>query len=236
MFNWFGKTKSTNSKKCLNDPHRTYKGDEPSPKGLGYCAHSEPKGKIMFGRDEKLWQVKDSGKWVKLKYYLSHFNGGRPFLVVLENNNSSAKIYQECKNGDSYDKLIGEYKPRKIHIGKDSNDKTVDGNTILLQLTENEFIYIGAWVYKFTLEKGDKFSKYFSMVGNNDVPYPILLGETNVYFLSQQKFIPKDKFVGNSANNFEDAYDYYYGHKGNVKMDKLYAKKIKKYKDIAYLM
>jgi hypothetical protein len=45
MFNWFGNTNpsssSSNSKKCLNDPHRTYKGDEPSPKGLGYCASKE---------------------------------------------------------------------------------------------------------------------------------------------------------------------------------------------------
>ncbi len=24
--------------KCLNDPKKSYKGTEPSPKGLGYCA------------------------------------------------------------------------------------------------------------------------------------------------------------------------------------------------------
>lgn len=27
--------------KCKNDNKRTYKGTEPSPKGLGYCAHAE---------------------------------------------------------------------------------------------------------------------------------------------------------------------------------------------------
>ena len=27
--------------KCKNDPKRNYKGNEPSPKGFGYCAHSE---------------------------------------------------------------------------------------------------------------------------------------------------------------------------------------------------
>lgn len=26
--------------KCKNDPKRSYKGTEPSPKGLGYCAHT----------------------------------------------------------------------------------------------------------------------------------------------------------------------------------------------------
>ena len=27
--------------KCKNDPIRSYIGNEPSPKGLGYCAHAE---------------------------------------------------------------------------------------------------------------------------------------------------------------------------------------------------
>ena len=30
---------------CKNDQKRTYKGDEPSPKGLGFCAHAEDLGK-----------------------------------------------------------------------------------------------------------------------------------------------------------------------------------------------
>lgn len=30
--------------KCINDPKKSYKGTEPSPKGLGYCAHSEKIG------------------------------------------------------------------------------------------------------------------------------------------------------------------------------------------------
>ena len=30
--------------KCKNDPTRYYKGSEPSPKGLGYCAHGLKEG------------------------------------------------------------------------------------------------------------------------------------------------------------------------------------------------
>ena len=33
---------------CKNDPKKTYKGNEPSPKGFGYCAHSEKIGTIVF--------------------------------------------------------------------------------------------------------------------------------------------------------------------------------------------
>lgn len=37
--------------KCKNNPKKMYKGTEPSPKGLGYCAHSEKIGKIRKGKD-----------------------------------------------------------------------------------------------------------------------------------------------------------------------------------------
>jgi hypothetical protein len=49
---------------CKNNPKKYYNGDEPSPKGLGYCASGEQEGKIMKGKDRNTWIVK-SGKWVK---------------------------------------------------------------------------------------------------------------------------------------------------------------------------
>lgn len=42
---------------CKNDPTRKYKGDEPSPKGLGWCAHAEKAGQRRAGRDKKTWTV-----------------------------------------------------------------------------------------------------------------------------------------------------------------------------------
>lgn len=44
---------------CINDHTRSYKGDEPSPKGLGYCAHSEPVGSRKQGQDGRVWVVKE---------------------------------------------------------------------------------------------------------------------------------------------------------------------------------
>lgn len=43
--------------KCKNDSARSYKGTEPSPKGLGYCAHAEKLGTKMKGRDGKMWVI-----------------------------------------------------------------------------------------------------------------------------------------------------------------------------------
>lgn len=45
------------AKKCLNDPTKTYQGTEPSPKGLGVCAHAERAGSVRTGRDGREWIV-----------------------------------------------------------------------------------------------------------------------------------------------------------------------------------
>lgn len=60
---------------CKNDCKRYYRGDEPSPKGLGYCAHAEKINQRRKGRDGKFWVVKaiklKSGKrirrWTRVK-------------------------------------------------------------------------------------------------------------------------------------------------------------------------
>tara|TARA_B100000686_G_scaffold278581_1_gene298621 strand:+ start:415 stop:891 length:477 start_codon:yes stop_codon:yes gene_type:complete len=47
-----------------------HKGDEPSPKGLGVCAHCTPLNVTMKGKDGNLWETKKYKKgvrWVKVK-------------------------------------------------------------------------------------------------------------------------------------------------------------------------
>ena len=43
--------------KCLNDASKTYTGEEPSPKGRGFCAHAERVGTVMKGTDNSMWKV-----------------------------------------------------------------------------------------------------------------------------------------------------------------------------------
>lgn len=50
---------------CKNDPSKSYKGDEPSPKGLGYCAHAEKTGESRIGNDGNTWKVEETSKGVK---------------------------------------------------------------------------------------------------------------------------------------------------------------------------
>ncbi len=56
--------------KCTNDKTKNYTGNEPSPKGLGFCASAEEVGAIMSGKDGSNWivtQTKTCKKWVKVK-------------------------------------------------------------------------------------------------------------------------------------------------------------------------
>jgi len=49
---------------CKNNLKKHYTGDEPSPKGLGYCASGEKEGKTMKGKDGNMWIIKN-GRWIK---------------------------------------------------------------------------------------------------------------------------------------------------------------------------
>ena len=55
--------------KCIDDPSRSYKGTEPSPKGLGYCAHTHSVGTTKTGKDGNTWTVettyKGTKRWVR---------------------------------------------------------------------------------------------------------------------------------------------------------------------------
>ncbi len=73
---------------CKNDPQKSYKGDEPSPKGLGYCAHSENIGTVKNGKDGNKWIISSTSKgvkrWIKHKY-----------KKRLDKNESSIVLYSE---------------------------------------------------------------------------------------------------------------------------------------------
>ena len=51
-----------------------------------------------------------------------------------------------------------------------------DGNTILLECKDNEYVYIsGLEISKFKTD--DKIIDYISLMGNNMCPYPIMVGK-----------------------------------------------------------
>jgi hypothetical protein len=63
---------------CKNDSSRRYAGNEPSPKGLGMCAHAEQPWAVAKGLNGKTWFVSVSSKGVKAWKPL----GGKPVKTI----------------------------------------------------------------------------------------------------------------------------------------------------------
>ena len=81
---------------CKNDKKRKYKGTEPSPKGLGYCAHAEKLGRKKKGKDKNMWIVIETKngvkRWVK-------FNPDKKYIFkkVKEDIEASNNKWKEIK-------------------------------------------------------------------------------------------------------------------------------------------
>lgn len=209
---------------CIKDKKSFYTGKEPSPKGFGYCAHCEKVGVKRIGKDGFSWIVtktkKGAKRWVKEvikgKKYYTHDNGSRPYMVVI--NGKNVDVYNNLNNESEKMKLLNSFKANKIHIGKDSKlkGKKWDGNSILLELPGGNMVFIGDTIYKFKMAKGDTIIKYFSKVGNNDVPYPVLLGDKYFYSMVDKTYGSKKYFPDSyKINDFEDGHTHYYGELTN---------------------
>jgi hypothetical protein len=85
---------------CINDKSKTYIGNEPSPKGLGYCAHVEKLFSIRIGLDDRYWYVCPVNKlrrWKLLKIPSEWFNNfnNLNITVKLDASNIWIKKYNK---------------------------------------------------------------------------------------------------------------------------------------------
>jgi hypothetical protein len=96
--------------------------------------------------------------------------------------------------------------------------KYFDGNTILIKLKQNKYIFIGASIYIFTIDY--EIIKYVSPIGNNDVSYPYAIDiKNNYYLMLDSVIIPKNSMTNYSKSNF-DPYNYYYNCENKNKLNK----------------
>lgn len=204
-------------------------------------------GTKKLGNDGNHWVVTETktgthrwspaSPYKKGRKYQVHDNGGRPFTVYLCDA-STVAIFNTYT-----DKLVKVYeKVNKIFIGKYQYKSTrgkvhkMDGNSILLQVG-NKYVEIGWDVYEFKTD--DEIVKYYSFVGNSDVPYPVAMGEKYVYFMLDHVYIDKEKLIEIFGKDidWEDGYRRYYElieKKGKLAKEKeVEIKKMKGYKLIA---
>jgi hypothetical protein len=185
-----------------------------------------------FNKDKKLL-TEDNAMYKKIKEdhegdadYFIHHNGSRPYLVYVNSKNNKVDIYkipleEYYVKGEGYDskssfvELIASYEPIQVFIGKSKlYISEFDGNSILLRLNKEEYVYIGPVIYEFKTD--DDITIYHSPVGNSDVPYPFAIGEKNVYFVEEQCYVTREEYDAYVPKNCTDASHYYYSPDCNL--------------------
>jgi len=156
-------------------------------------------------------------------------NGTRPFRV--EVSGKTVAIYKgtlpkgaETYGEMVYNDLLKKLTVKEVHVGKNlcnSNsylsttcNKWDDGNTLLLHLDGNKYMFIGKVIYEFEMD--DDFEAYYSIIGPNAVPYPITLGSKYVYLMlnGDHKYIPRELFKASmKPTDWADAYAFYHGYR-----------------------
>lgn len=210
---------------CIKVNTKKYK----TRKGPPYHAN-DCKGLIKKGNDHKQyisipdkkgiykWVPKQGTKTLKkgVKSYKIQNNGSEPFIVeVLPKSVTILKQkYDDASHTYLMDKKVGTYSYKTIFIGDNLlNDKSYaskgkwPGNSILLEISDGKYIYIGSEIYSFETKDKEKVIKYYSPVGNSVVPYPYAVGKNHTYFMLDKELLPN-----NLLDLKKDAYGQFYGY------------------------
>lgn len=194
-------------------------------------AKNLPVGTVKKGLDGLNWITTKSG-WKKMqnlgtcakncKQYFTHDNGARPFRVCVSQKQilvfrRNPEIEDDKDIPEYYPTLVAKFDhPKHVWIGTDENDDPFfRGNSILVQMNKQEFIFIGHLIYKFEIGPGEKVLKYKSRVGNSDVPYPFVKTNENTYFMIDYKYANNSYFQNDAYKSYfqddtEDPYDILY--------------------------
>jgi hypothetical protein len=193
-------------------------------------------GTIKLGNDKGKWIVIEAKnkikQWYKLKgkvkNYITHDNGSRPFRVVVTDNKiiifkstvlfeTDKKLQNKMFNNkiifDPWSSCMIISKFKNVFIGKHSNkyipsgssSDLAQGNTILIELSRLTYLVIVANVIQ-QFKTLEKINKYFSPVGPNDSPYPFALTDNYAYLIGEEHYLDREEF-GN-INPYDVYYDF----------------------------
>jgi len=103
--------------------------------------------------------------------------------------------------------FIGRSPKNQMTIFSGGFGDRFDGNTILIQQNDLQYIYVGGSIFKFTALA--QIVKYVSPVGNNLVPYPYAVDLLGNYYLMEERVVLNNVNL-TDKKEYQDPYDYYY--------------------------
>lgn len=76
----------------------------------------------------------------------------------------------------------------------------VPDSSVLVQCSPRVCYFIGTEIMRLVLQPGDSVEDFRSPVGNSSVPYPVIIGNKNVYFMLDKTYLPKAEVPVTSAS------------------------------------
>lgn len=149
------------------------------------------------------------------KEYFTIHNGDKPYKVSIRNTDAFIHRYPDEFRYDKIPKSkdytipVASYSNlKKVFVGKSIRgddmygsypnnpskaSKMGLGNSILLQKDTNQYVFIGHRVVEFTTTS--PILEYYSMIGRNDVPYPLAISNTDVYIMLPEGTIQQTRSI-----------------------------------------
>lgn len=149
-------------------------------------------------------------------------NGSTPYIVYVNPKRTIVSIFRVpkkayVKNSDwsnntpenygYFTELVKNYKNVKDVMPGVDNIENMTGNSVLIRLKENTYVYIGDCIYSFT--SSEPITGYFSNVGNSCVPYPVAVSKSYVYFMLDKVYVNKTEFPEVNFTHDKEVSDIY---------------------------
>ena len=152
---------------------------------------------------------------IYISTYYTHDNGTTPFEVTIAGKYVTIHSYYNLCDDIEYNAIeifIGKSPKNKMTEINETYGDIYDGNSILLYIGENTYVFIGYIIFTFT--SSNKIIDFVSPVKNNDSPYPYAIDTNgNIYLLVENVIIINNGDLQSKLIKYDNLYDYYYKYK-----------------------
>ncbi len=149
--------------------------------------------------------------------YITVDNIWDPFKVVISGD--LVTVYKSRKDGGEtpvfHPKPFRTFRSLKTFIGSHPDYPKLRGNSFLLQVEPERYVYIGGRMGIYSFQASGGIRRYNSNVGNGATPYPYAVGKNYTYLLLEQRYVKNSEIPWG-----EDPYEVFYSLTAPKKAEK----------------
>lgn len=194
------------------------------PKNFTRIKAPKPSWVKKYIADPKLHRIHKPENFTpyEREFYEIMDNGSTPYIVYVNPSRTTVSIFRIPKKGyvvnsdwsknmsenyGYFTELVKKYRNVKDVMPGIDNTENIKGNSVLIRLSRNTYVYIGDGIYSFTPD--ETITEYYSNVGNSGVPYPVAVSRSYVYFMLDKVYVEKSEFPNVDFNNSRQVSDIY---------------------------